>query len=111
MGHGPSNTILPKTFNSLPYDKILYWSRLKAFADDNLNVNQQLKFAFGRTENILGKGENAGYQHFHLFAQCFSEGSEQFLLFPQCFYLFGKFSTIVIKFEIVVCKHFQYGSS
>ena len=25
----------------------------------------------GREENILGKGENAGYQHFLLFPQCF----------------------------------------
>ena len=24
-----------------------------------------------RLENIVGKGENAGYQHFLLFAQCF----------------------------------------
>ena len=24
-----------------------------------------------RTENIVGKGENAGYQHFLLFPQCF----------------------------------------
>ena len=28
--------------------------------DDNLNVNQKFKFALGRAENIVGKGENAG---------------------------------------------------
>ena len=27
--------------------------------------------ALGRLENIVGKGENAGYQHFLLFQQCF----------------------------------------
>ena len=27
------------------------------------------------TENIVGKGENAGYQHFHLFPQCFQKSS------------------------------------
>ena len=27
-----------------------------------------------RVENIVGKGENAGYQHFLLFSQCFEEG-------------------------------------
>ena len=26
---------------------------------------------FDRKENIVGKGENAGYQHFLLFTQCF----------------------------------------
>ena len=25
-------------------------------------------------ENIVGKGENAGYKHFLLFPQCFSKG-------------------------------------
>ena len=28
-------------------------------------------FLYGRVENIVGKGENAGYQHFILFSQCF----------------------------------------
>ena len=50
-------------------------SKLKASADDNLNVTQKLKFALGRVENIVGKGENAGYQHFLLFPQCFRNAS------------------------------------
>ena len=29
----------------------------------------------GRVENIAGKGENAGYQHFLLFSQCFQTAS------------------------------------
>ena len=45
--------------------------KLKAFADDKLNVTQKLKFAFGKVENIMGKGENAVYQYFLLFPQCF----------------------------------------
>ena len=52
------------TFNFLPNDKILDWSKLKAFADDNVNLTQKWKFHLGRVENIVGKGENAGYQHF-----------------------------------------------
>ena len=28
---------------------------------------------FDRVENIVGKGENAGYQHFFLFPQCFEK--------------------------------------
>ena len=52
--------------NSLPNNKILDMSKLKVFADDKINVTQKLKLAFGRVENIVGKGENAGYQHFLL---------------------------------------------
>ena len=46
-------------------------------------------------ENTMGKGEIAH--------------NEQFLLFPQCFYLFEELSAVFIKFEIVVCKLFQFG--
>ena len=55
--------------------KIFDWTKLKAFADDKINVNGKLKFWFGRVENIVGKGENAGYQHFLLFPQCFQKSS------------------------------------
>ena len=53
-------------FNSLPNNKFLDWSKLKAYAEDKINVTQKLKFELGRVylENIVGKGENAGYQHF-----------------------------------------------
>ena len=44
--------------NSLPKDKFLDWSKLKAFADNKSNVAE--KFVLGRVENIVGKGENAG---------------------------------------------------
>ena len=47
----------------------------KLFADKNLNMNQKLKSALGRLENIVGKGENAGYQHFLLFLHCFQKAS------------------------------------
>ena len=30
-------------------------------------------FCLDRVENIVDKGENAGYQHFLLFPQCFQE--------------------------------------
>ena len=54
--------------------KFLDWSRLKACADDNINVTKKLILVLGRVENIMGKGENTGYQHFLLFPQCFSKG-------------------------------------
>ena len=47
-------------------------SNLKDFAHDEMNVTYLLNFVLGREENIVGKGENAGYQHF-------------FPFFPQCF--------------------------
>ena len=60
--------------NSLSYDNILDFSNFKASADDKINVTRKLKFNFGRVENIVGKGENAGYQHFLLFPTMFSKG-------------------------------------
>ena len=30
-----------------------------------------MTYVFDRVENIVGKGENAGYKHFLLFQQCF----------------------------------------
>ena len=61
------------SFNSLPNNKILDWSKLKAFADNKINWTENLKIVLGRVENIVGKGENAGYQHFLLFPQCFQK--------------------------------------
>ena len=62
-------------FNSLPNDKIFTLTKLKGFADVTINVTQKLKFVLVRVENIVGKGENAGYQHFLLFPQCFQKVS------------------------------------
>ena len=60
---------IPK-LNSLPNIKILDWSKLKVFSDE-INMTEKLKSVLERVENIVGKGENAGYQHFLLFPQCF----------------------------------------
>ena len=72
-------TLLSTLFNSLPKDKILDWSELKAFADEKINVTEKkkkkIKFVLGWVENIVVKGENAGYQHFLLFPQCFQKTS------------------------------------
>ena len=86
-------------FNSLPNNKILDWSKLKAFADDKIKIHNMIIFVFGRVENIVGKGEsffprvvkveivwqrvnrvenfvkkgeNAGYKHFLLFQISFN---------------------------------------
>ena len=39
------------------------------------NLAKSLKFVLGRIENIVGKGETDGYQHFLLFPQCFKRAS------------------------------------
>ena len=61
------------SLNPLPSDKFLDWSKFKAFADDKIILTQKLRVVLGRVENIVGKGENAGYQHFLLFPQCFQK--------------------------------------
>ena len=35
--------------------------KLKAVADDNLNMTQMIEFVLHIVENIVGKGENAAY--------------------------------------------------
>ena len=59
-------------FNSLPNNKILDWPKLKAFADDNLNVAQNLKLVFRRAEST-GKRRKmlVHFLHFLHFPQCF----------------------------------------
>ena len=69
--HSQENSVLIlyqtiPTFYSLPKDQILDLSQLDAFADDKTDVTQKLKFVAVRIENIVGKGENARYQHFLL---------------------------------------------
>ena len=72
-----SNTCGICTINLTLYrtTKFLDKSKLKAFADNKINGTQKLKFRLGRVENIVGKGENAGYQHFLLFPQYFQNTS------------------------------------
>ena len=40
-------------------------------------MRENLKLVLGSVENIVGKGENAGYQHFLLFPQCFQNPFSQ----------------------------------
>ena len=58
--------------DSLPNVKILDLSKLKVFADNKINGTHR-KSSLVRIENIVGKGEHAGYQHFLLFLQCFQK--------------------------------------
>ena len=62
-------------FNSLPNDKILDLTELKAFPYHKLNVAKVRISYFDRVDNTVGKGENPGYQDFLLFTQCFTKPS------------------------------------
>ena len=57
--------------NSLPNYKFSDFSKLKALADDKITVKEKLEFVLGSVENIVGKEENAGYQHVLLLPQHF----------------------------------------
>ena len=48
------------------------WSKLKSFADDNLNVTRISKFVFDRIVNIAGKSEIAG--NHNVFRRLLSRG-------------------------------------
>ena len=51
--------------------QILDMTKLKAFADNKSKVTRMTISLLDKAENSMGKGENAGYQHFLLFPQCF----------------------------------------
>ena len=53
-----------------------------------------MKIALHRLENVVAKGENAGYQHFQLL--------------PQCFYQLGFFLMVCKKVRIVWLKHLTF---
>ena len=85
--------------------------RLKAFADNNLKVVNVLD----RVENV-GNGENAGYQHFLLFPQCFHKPScprslkvgivwERVKCDTKNNFCFGKSRTFLEKEKILVSQY------
>ena len=61
--------------NSLPNNEMLDKTKLKTHADDKLNSVKMMISLFDGKENTVEKGENAGYQHFLLFPQCFTKPS------------------------------------
>ena len=76
--------------------KILDWSKLKAFADDKINVTEKLKFVLERAENIVEKEKTVVASIFffsHKILRRLKKGC-------------GK-SNCVAKSEIVVCKYFM----
>ena len=74
-GHTDIGIVMSLSFlvNTLPNDTILVLTKLKVFADDKFNVAKMMISLFDSLENIVGKGENAGYQHFSPFPTMFSK--------------------------------------
>ena len=65
--------LLELLLNPFPNDIILDSSRLKAFADDNFELNENGRKFSNQIENTAGKGEIARYEQFLLFQQCFQK--------------------------------------
>ena len=60
-------------FNSSLNEKMLNFSKLKAFADDNRSVTKFAKFVCDRIGNILGKGKECWLPAFIPFLTMFSK--------------------------------------
>ena len=60
-------------FNPFPNSKDLDCSKLKAFADDNFELDENGRKFSNRVENTMGKGEIARHEQFLLFPQCFQK--------------------------------------
>ena len=52
---------IPTFDNTLPDNKTLALSKLEAFANDKLNVTQNIEFVLLKVENIVGLGEKLVY--------------------------------------------------
>ena len=64
--------------NSLPNDKILDQSKLKAFADDKINVKKKNEICSGKGRKYCGKRRKCWLPAFSPFPTMFSKG-----LFPR----------------------------
>ena len=76
--------VISGNINPFPHDKILDQTKLKAFADDKLNVTKILISVFDRVENIMGKGEiactsNFSFSH-NVFKKLLSQRHQKVLL-------------------------------
>ena len=62
------------THRPLPNNDSL-WTKLKAFADNTLTLAEKIVIIYHSVEDIVGKGEMAGYKHFLLCTQGFQKPS------------------------------------
>ena len=58
------------------YQTTKFWtSPSRKTVDNKINVTYKMNLVMGRLENSVGKGENAGHQHYLLFPHCFQRAS------------------------------------
>ena len=94
-----NNQLIKSSVNPLLNDNFLDVTKLKAFADDKMDIAKIIISFFDRVENIAGKGENAGYHHFLLFPQCFQKAPSSGLL---------KFGIVRQRLHSVCLKYLSY---
>ena len=58
-----TQTPVSQGINSLPNNKISDWSKLKAIADNKIEVVKMMTFFLDRVESTVGKGENSECFH------------------------------------------------
>ena len=63
---------MQRIINPLLDGKILDWSKLRQFAEDNFKFDENRKFS-KQVENTVGKGEIACYEQFLLFPLYFQK--------------------------------------
>ena len=63
-----------------PTGKYEIKTNIKAFTEEKLNLARMRVSLFEQIENSVGKGGNAGYQHFLLLSQCIEKSNLQVLL-------------------------------
>ena len=86
--------IVSKLLNLLPDDKILDWSKLKDFADNNFKFYENGRKLSKQVENTVGKGEIACYEQFLLFPPCLQKA---------CFQ--GASKGVIVWESVVYIKH------
>ena len=62
-----------QSLNTIADNKILDWSKLKQFADNNFKFDENSRKFSKWVENTVGKGEIARYEQLLLFPQCFQK--------------------------------------
>ena len=73
MGYSTPIYLQPTQLNSLPNDKSLTLTKLKAFADIKFNVAKMMIAIFDRVENIVGKKRKCWLPAFFSFPSMFSK--------------------------------------
>ena len=79
---------------------------MKVFVDNVLNLPKMMVFVYEKVENIVGKGENAGYQHFLFFQQGFQRAFSTESLKLR---IAGKKLGEYVKIHKELIRYFTYG--